>query len=125
MNQQPPLALLRIFLLSGTVLFGAVAWFLGSQVTNSSAASEGPLGVAFMVLFVVALAVVLLFKGKVATAEEPRASTYTLVGWAAAESPALFGATFLLMHGKPLFFLIGSTFFVATLYFILPIISKD
>lgn len=116
------LNIIRLALLGGAVMFGAVAWFLTSTGAFVPSADGGMASILQYTFFGLALLVlggmlIIQKQTKQAASFEKRASLL-LVGYALAEGVTLFGGVILLLTGRVLLFLVGLLiFFLAFLLF--------
>ena len=104
------LRLVRLALLLGPVLIGAVFAFLTMQTGPflDDAATLETLRLAFIGVAVLAAVGVFLIQGRRARADTfQRQATLCIAGWVLAESAATLGAVYLLLSGSGLVFLIG------------------
>ncbi|PEN08010.1 hypothetical protein CRI93_06090 [Longimonas halophila] len=98
------LSIIRLALLAGTTMFGAMAWFLagGTGLAPDLVAELPYAPVALTVLFAaLAVGVWIVRAQRRATGGSP------IVGWALAESMALIGGVYLLLAGDPAFLVVG------------------
>lgn len=109
------LAIIRVALLSGVLIFGAVAFFLssgGGVGEEMDRETLSTLQLVFFGLMAMEGAVMFFFqqRWKQATTFEEQAR-WSIAGWALGEGLALFGAVILLLGGSILPFLGGLIFF--------------
>jgi len=114
------LPLIRIALLAGVLLFGAVTWWLhrGARIEVVNARDLRPLRQAGSVVWVAAMvAEVVLFvirlRGR--TRDAAAQQSQRVMAWAAGEAVALFGAVYYFRSGDPQWFAFGLVFFVLVL----------
>ena len=116
------LALIRIVLVLGVLVLGAIVWYLRSQTPADAATDADPraLRIAGQVVWGVAIAGVLavfLLARKVPPERRP---TLSVVAWALGESTALYGGVLWLLLGESQWYLYGLVCLLLT-YFIFPI----
>lgn len=114
------LALIRIALLVGVLVFGAIVWYL--QRSGSRTYSVDPRGLrvagqAVWGLMTVGTLGLFLAAGR-ATAE--RRAAFSVVAWALGEATAIYGGLFWMMLGDSQWYLYGVACLLLT-YFIFPI----
>lgn len=117
------LQIIRIALLAGQLLFGAVAWFLTSTGAFEASVGEDVLQILQLAFFVIALGMlggILLVRHQHQQAPPERRAGLCIAGWAMGEGVALYGAVILLLGGGPLLFLAGLLLF-GIAWFLLPI----
>ena len=104
------LSLIRMAMLSGVLLFGAIAWWArrNDPAPAATPAMRNILGVAPLALGIVALSVVVLLRRVLARETDPaRQATLRIIGWATGETAALAGAVGYFLTGDPSTFFIG------------------
>lgn len=112
------LSIIRLALLAGTTLFGAVAWFLadGTGLTPDLVADLPYAPVGLTVLFA-ALTVGLW----IVRAQRRATGGSPIVGWALAESMALIGGVYLLLVGDPAFLVVGLAAQLVVSFVVMPV----
>ena len=111
------LRIIRLALLSGLLLFGAVVWYLtasGSFTAPMDAEAFFPMQIAFVALLGGAGGALFVVhqRWKAATAPAQKAS-FSIIGWALGEAPALFGGVLMLLtSGNVLYYLCGLILFI-------------
>lgn len=89
-----PLQAIRLAMLGGVLLFGAVSWFLHRSpdwVPAESAASEQLVAVARVAWFVIVGAIAVMYRMFRKAGHPSKASTLAILAWAQAETLALLG----------------------------------
>ena len=115
-----PLALIRIALLAGVLLFGAVVWWL-HRTGQAQAADADTLHtirqVGSVVWLAAVLAEVVLFAIRLrgGTRDVAAQRSQRLMAWAAGESVALLGGVYYLLSNDPQWYAYGLVFFVLVL----------
>jgi hypothetical protein len=110
------LNIIRIAMLAGVLVFGAVAYVVRMGGSQPALTGEGAhtLRLAGMVLWVIALlgliGMRLLLRERI---ERGRDTQLPIIAWALAEAPALFGGVFFLMTGDWSIFAAGVVGLVA------------
>jgi len=117
------LAIIRVALLLGVLLFGAGTLFIQRRGGWSPAPAESleTLGLVGTGLWVVAIigVIVLRVRGLGGRARAG-AGDASIIGWAVGEGVALFGGVYYLLSGRPAWYINGLLFLVAT-FVIFPI----
>lgn len=109
------LRIIRMALLGGVVMFGAVVTFLHSQQRPSAPESARALQYVNIVFLVGAAAGVTFFQRKHAEERDPaRRPTWNIIAWAMGEATAMFGAVHYLLVGHPLPYLVGLAMLIAS-----------
>lgn len=116
--------IIRLALLAGQLLFGAVAWFL-LRTSDAFAADDpellGTLRLIFFVLAAGALGGIWFLRRLRITASDPQTQAqWCIVGWALGEGLAFFGGVYYLLSGSALLFFAGLLAF-ALAWLLLPI----
>ena len=114
------LALIRIALLVGVLVFGGVVWYLRRTSDPSYPVDPHGLRVAGQAvwgLMTIGTLALFLLAGK-ATPE--RRATYSVIAWALGEATAIYGGLFWMMLGDPQWYLYGVACLLLT-YFIFPV----
>lgn len=122
------LRIIRFALLSGLLLFGAVAFFMANEGGMGGAGNEEFFSTLLMVFFGLAAAegAVMYFihqRWKQAETFQQKAN-FSIIGWALGEGLALFGAVILLLGGSTLPFLCGLVFF-GMAWMLFPVRDED
>ena len=122
------LALIRLAMLSGVVMFGGFSWWLrhSSASPRTIDARTGELlSVAPLVGGIAALIAVVLVRRALAGVREPlKQGPLCLIGWATGEVAAMLGAVSYFLSGSVTSYLIGLTVLVFT-FVALPIPGRD
>jgi len=114
------LALIRIALLVGVLVFGGIVWFL--QRSNELTYSVDPRGLRVAgqaVWGLMTLGTLGLFLAAGRATPERRA-TFSVIAWALGEATAVYGGLFWMMLGDSQWYLYGVACLLLT-YFIFPI----
>ena len=118
------LNIIRLALLGGSVLFGAIAWYLTSSGQMTLTMDEGvtdTLRYVFYALVAIHLIGILLVGQRAAGTETfTRRARLLIIGYALAEGLVLFGGVYLLLTGNAVLFLGGLLVFLVA-FFLLPI----
>lgn len=119
-NATRTLGIIRIALLVGVLVFGAVVWFL--RRSDGTAFSVDPRGLRLAgqaVWGAATLGTLALFLAAGRASPERRA-TFAVIAWALGESTAIYGGLFWMILGDPQWYLYGVACLLLT-YFIFPI----
>ena len=116
------LALIRIALVLGVLVFGAVVWYLHSREPAGAASDVDPraLRVAGQVVWGVAIVGVLTLFLLSRKAPPERRPILSVAAWAMGEATALYGGVLWLLLGESQWYLYGLVCLLLT-YFIFPI----
>ena len=108
-NQRPQsLQLIRLSLMSGVLMFGAIILFLHRQPTWTPGALAPAITYAMVAYTIVAVSIVVLLKGRVGHEPDPqRRASLTIAGWAACEGAGLFGAVIFFLTGQGQWYALG------------------
>ena len=114
------LALIRIALLVGVLVFGGVVWYL--RRTGDASYGVNPHGLrvagqAVWALMTIGTLGLFLAAGK---ASPERRAAFSVVAWALGEATAIYGGLFWMMLGDPQWYLYGVACLLLT-YFIFPV----
>ena len=116
------LALIRIALLVGVLVFGAIIWYLQRSGWESVAVDPRGLRVAGQAVWgLMTLGTLGLFLAAGRASPERRAA-FSVVAWALGEATAIYGGLFWMMLGDRQWYLYGVACLLLT-YFIFPIRS--
>ena len=114
------LALIRIALLVGVLVFGAIIWYLQRSGWESVAVDPRGLRVAGQAVWgLMTLGTLGLFLAAGRASPERRAA-FSVVAWALGEATAIYGGLFWMMLGDRQWYLYGVACLLLT-YFIFPI----
>ena len=110
-------ALVRLSLLTGVLLFGAVSWFTHRQPgwTPQAADVRPYRTLGYLVWGLGVLGVVALWVSTSRTRDPARLRALNLMAWACGEAPALFGGVVYFATGDVSWYLLGLAFMVGTL----------
>ena len=116
--------LIRLVLLAGSVIFGAVVWYLVSSGQMTPSMEEGVSSVLRYVFFgfvAVHFVGIALVRQRAGSAETfSQRARLLIVGYALAEGLVLFGGVYMLLTGSAVLFLGGLLVFLVA-FFLLPI----
>ena len=103
------LALIRISLLLGVLLFGAVSWFLHRDPARQPTSPESLVMIrrAMVGVWVLAIAALLALRPRLSRLAEGARRSYLLVAWAIGEAAALIGGVHYFLSGDLRSFLGG------------------
>jgi hypothetical protein len=114
------LALIRIALLVGVLVFGGVAWYLHRSGETTYAVDPRGLRVAGQAVWgLMTFGTLGLFLAAGRASPERRAA-FSVIAWALGEATAIYGGLFWLMLGDPQWYLYGVACLLLT-YFIFPV----
>jgi hypothetical protein len=126
-------AIIRLALLAGALLFGAVIWWLARDGRVPLGRAGGaapdpdalrPLRLIGPVLSVGAVAVAAALRAMIArTADPGRIASLRILAWAAGEAAALFGGVYWLLSGDSSRYVIGLIAMLAT-YVVVPLRAR-
>ncbi len=118
------LPIIRVVMLAGVVLFGAVAIYLSKSGAISALGHEkiAVLRIAFIVVLgCVGLAMFAFRRKRMQMSSDQDPTAMNIVGWALGESVALFGGVLLILSGDITYFLVGFVMMlVAFVFFPIP-----
>ena len=109
------LRIIRMALLSGVVMFGAVVTYLlreGRPATPEAAQSLQYVNIAFLIG--AAMGVMYLQRRHEAEQDPARRSTWNIIAWALGEATAMFGGVHYLLSGSPIPYLVGLAMLLAS-----------
>ncbi|MBA3560247.1 MAG: hypothetical protein H0W30_16780 [Gemmatimonadaceae bacterium] len=115
-GDQRALALIRISLLVGVLIFGALTWWLQSagDRPTSDPSSLRTLRIAGFAIWGAAIALLAFLRSRLAGLSDSTRRSYLVISWGVAEAVALFGGVVYFLSGDArwyvagLFFMIGS-----------------
>lgn len=110
------LALIRISLLVGVLIFGALTWWLqrAGDRPPSDPASLRTLRTAGFAIWAAALALLGFLRTRLAGLSESARRSYLVIGWGVAEAVALFGGVVYFLTGDPRWYLAGLFFMIGS-----------
>lgn len=118
------LAIVRVAMLGGIVILGAVAIFLTKSGQVQPMADEilAPLRIAFVAILGIVVVTMFFFRKKRrALTPEDDPTTVNIIGWALGEAMAMFGAVILFLSGDLSYFFAGVVIMlVAFVFFPIP-----
>ena len=109
------LGVIRIAMLAGVIVFGAVTWFIRRDAAAPGISNPALLRTIGWVVFAVAVLGMGFMRQRVAAARD--AATYgnlAVIGWAFGELAALFGAVYYFVTGDPTRFVTGIMLMLAS-----------
>lgn len=108
-NSRPqPLQLIRLSLLAGVLMFGAVILFLHRQPGWTPGALPAAIGYALVAYTIVAVSIAVVLKGRVGRESDPaRRASLLIIGWAVGEGAGLFGAVIFFLTGQVQWYALG------------------
>ncbi len=124
-RQLPPSATLRIIriaLLSGVLVFGAIAYYLTDQRGGGLAPENGGvLQIVNIIILVGAAAGIMIIQRRHLAERDPRKrTTLNIAAWAMGEATALFGGVHFMLVGNPIPFFVGLVMMIAS-FVVVPI----
>jgi hypothetical protein len=108
--QGTTLRIIRVGLLTGMLMFGAIAFLLTRERGGGTGSPEiaEPLQIANIVVLILAAAGIMMMQRKHAVETDPsRRTTWNIAGWAMGEAAAMFGGVHYLLVGNPTPYLVG------------------
>lgn len=108
-NLRPqPLQLIRLSLMAGVLMFGAVILLLHRQPGWTPGALAPALGYALVAYTIVAVSIAAVLKGRIGREGDPqRRAALVIVGWAVGEGAGLFGAVIFFFTGQGQWYALG------------------
>lgn len=108
-NSRPPsLQLIRLSLMAGVLMFGAVILFLHRQPGWTPGAFAPAIGYALVAYTIVAVSIAAILKGRIGREPDPRRRAALLImGWAVGEAAGLFGAVIFFFSGQVQWYALG------------------
>lgn len=112
-RRSPPpassLAIIRLALLIGVLMFGAVTYYIQRSGEWRAAEPEAlaTLRVALLATWVVAVLLLLVLRARLSRLVEPAGRSMLIVAWAIGEGAALFGGVYYFLSGDGQWFIIG------------------
>ena len=103
------LAVIRIALLTGVLMFGAVTYYVqrGGEWQQADPDALATLRLVMLVTWVVAVLLLLVLRARLTRLREPSARTVLIIAWAIGEAAALLGGVYYFLSGDPQWFIIG------------------
>lgn len=123
-----PSLIIRIAMLSGVLVFGAMTWFLQQRdgappaIPESSQQTLLWMGRGLWAAVIVGCVLVYQFIGRSGTA---KARQLNIVAWAMGETLALFGGVVWFVSGSPSWYISGLTFLVLTFVVFKPEVARQ
>jgi hypothetical protein len=110
-------ALIRISLLLGVLLFGAVTWFVHRNPSWRPQSPDAlrPLRVVMLAGWVAAIIALIALRPRLGRLTDDARRTFLVICWAIGEGAALLGAVHYFLSGDPLSFLGGLVVMMAAL----------
>jgi hypothetical protein len=111
-HRPPPastLAIVRIALLVGVLMFGAVTYYVhrGAEWRAAQPDALSTLRLAMLSTWVVAVLLLLVLRARLARLTESAGRSVLIIAWAIGEAAALFGGVYYFLSGEPQWFIIG------------------
>lgn len=122
-----PLLLIRVALLSGVLLFGAVVFFMrrsGDPLPNVPAQAESLAWIGRGLWMVASIGTFLLWRARQQAESVAKKQQWSIIGYAMGESVALFGGVVWYLTGTPVWYVPG-VLFLAALFFVFPARLSD
>jgi hypothetical protein len=103
------LAIIRIALLIGVLMFGAVSYLVQRGETWAAAAPDllATLRVGMLATWVVAILLLLVLRARLTRLTEVAGRSVLIIAWAIGEGAALFGGVYYFLSGSAQWFIIG------------------
>ncbi|MDX1428914.1 MAG: hypothetical protein R3282_01450 [Rhodothermales bacterium] len=114
------LPIIRVMLLAGVVIFGAIAIYLAKSgaVTPMGEGTVQALRLAFVVVLgSVGIALFFFRRKRLALPDDQDPALLNNLGWALGESVALFGGVLLILSGDMTYFLVGFVMMLVSFVF--------
>jgi len=103
-----PVQLIRLALITGVLMFGAVILFVHRQPSWKPGVLPSAIGYALLAYAIVAVLVARAMRGRVLREPDPqRRASLLLIGWAVGEGAALLGAVIFFVTGQGQWYLLG------------------
>lgn len=103
-----PVQLIRLALIAGVLMFGAVILFVHRQASWKAGTLPSAIGYALLAYAIVALSIARAMRGRVLREPDPqRRASLLIIGWAIGEAAALFGAVIFFVTGQGQWYLLG------------------
>ena len=108
-NPQPqPLQLIRLFLMTGVLLFGAVVLFVHRQPNWKPGVLPITVLYVLVAYSILAVSIAAVLKGRVGRERDPqRRGPLLLIGWVVGESAALIGVVIFYINGQAQWYGLG------------------
>lgn len=110
-SSPPPasLAVIRLALLVGVLMFGAVTYMVQRGDTWTPARPEllGMLRIAMLSVWVVAILLLFILRARLTSLSETAGRSVLIIAWAVGEGAALFGGVYYFLSGSAEWFIIG------------------
>lgn len=128
-RQLPPsttLRIIRVALLSGVLVFGALAYYLTDQRGGGLAPENGGVLqiVNIIILVGAAVGIMVIQRRHLAERDPRKRTTLNIIAWAMGEATALFGGVHFMLVGNPIPFLVGLVMMIAS-FVVVPIRERD
>jgi hypothetical protein len=103
-----PIQLIRLALIAGVLMFGAVTLFVHGQPSWKPGTLPTAAGYALAAYVIVAVVIARAMRGRVLSEADPqRRASLLIVGWALGEAAALFGGVVFFITGQGQWYLLG------------------
>lgn len=108
-NARPqPLQLIRLSLMAGVLMFGAIIVFLHRQPGWQPGVLPPAIGYALVACTIVAVSIAMVLKGRLGREGDPqRRAALLITGWAIGEAAGLFGAVIFFITGQGQWYALG------------------
>lgn len=108
-NPRPqPLQLIRLSLMAGVLMFGAIVLFLHRQPGWTPGALPPLVGYALVASTIVAVSIAAVLKGRLGRERDPqRRASLLIAGWAFGEGAGVFGAVIFFITGQAQWYGLG------------------
>lgn len=115
------LQLIRLSLMAGVLIFGAVDLIVHRQPSWKPEALPPVIGYALVAVAIVAVSIAVLLRGRLGREADPeRRSALLIMGWAAGEGAGLFGAVIFFLTGQAQWYLFGLLAMLCTFVLLRP-----
>jgi hypothetical protein len=123
--RQQPLQLIRLSLMAGVLMFGAVILIVHRQPSWRPGVLPSAVGYALVACTIVAVSVALLLKGRVGQERDPeRRAGLLVIGWSVGEAAGLFGAVIFFLTGQWQWYALGLLAMVCA-FAVLPLGARE
>ena len=114
-----PVQLIRLALIAGVLMFGAVTLFVHRQPTWTPGMLPSAVGYALLAYAIIAVAIARAMRGRVLREADPgRRASLLITGWAVGEVAGLFGAVIFFLTGQGQWYLLGLLAMLTVLAFL-------
>lgn len=103
-----PVQLIRLALIAGVLMFGAVILFVHRQPSWKAGTLPSALGYVLLAYAIVAISIARAVRGHLLREADPqRRVSLLIIGWAIGEAAGLFGAVIFFVTGQGQWYLLG------------------